>query len=71
MSKSKSSRLCIFEDCQKRASFNYKDESKGTYCAQHKLENMVDVLNPKCYYENCITTKYFWNKCIIYNMFIY
>ena len=29
------------------------NESKAIYCGTHKLENMVDVINKKCIFENC------------------
>ena len=40
--------ICIETGCNVRSSFNVKGEKKGSYCAQHKLEGMVDVNNPIC-----------------------
>ena len=36
-------RYCIISDCEKNASFNYKNEKNGIYCFKHKLKNMVNV----------------------------
>ena len=40
--------ICIELVCNVRSSFNVKGEKKGLYCAQHKLEGMVNVLKPTC-----------------------
>ena len=45
--------LCNFEGCTKNASFNYEGETKGLYCSQHKLENMLDVKSKRCNLEGC------------------
>ena len=40
-------RKCIV--CKKtRANFNLPGETKATHCASCKLENMIDIKNPKC-----------------------
>ena len=44
---------CNAVGCGKRASFNHKDKSKGIYCSNHKLDDMVDVVNKHCIYEGC------------------
>ena len=36
-------RYCIISDCEKNASFNYKDLKDPIYCNIHKLKNMVNV----------------------------
>ena len=36
-------RYCIISDCEKNASFNYKNEKDPIYCNNHKLKNMVNV----------------------------
>ena len=36
-------RYCIISDCEKNASFNYKNEKDPIYCNTHKLKNMVNV----------------------------
>ena len=38
-------RYCIISDCEKNASFNYKNEKDAVYCNNHKLENMINVKN--------------------------
>ena len=40
-------------DCDKGAIFNLSIEIKALYCATHKKENMVDVINKKCIKLNC------------------
>jgi len=44
------SEKCIFENCEKQPSFNYKNISKAIYCVNHKLEEMIDVRNKKCFF---------------------
>jgi hypothetical protein len=44
---------CIFQGCTKIKLYNYEGETKGIYCTNHKLENMVVVTNTKCAYDNC------------------
>ena len=41
-------RYCIISDCEKNASFNYKDLKDPIYCNTHKLENMVNVKKSRC-----------------------
>ena len=36
-------KYCIISDCEKNASFNYKNEKDPIYCNTHKLENMINV----------------------------
>ena len=36
-------KYCIISDCEKNASFNYKDLKDTIYCNTHKLENMINV----------------------------
>jgi len=50
---------CIHEGCKKRSSFNNEGEIRGLYCAEHKLEGMVNVKNPKCIQEGCKKTPAF------------
>ena len=38
-------KYCIISDCEKNASFNYKDLKDSIYCNTHKLENMVNAKN--------------------------
>ena len=36
-------KYCIISNCEKNASFNYKDLKDPIYCNTHKLENMINV----------------------------
>ena len=36
-------KYCIISDCEKYASFNYKDLKDSIYCNSHKLDGMVNV----------------------------
>jgi hypothetical protein len=36
---------CIFENCIKQPSFNLPTEKNGLYCSEHKLENMINVVD--------------------------
>jgi uncharacterized protein YajQ (UPF0234 family) len=44
----KKSNICIYNNCNKQASFNYKNKSKALYCKNHKLTNMIDIISKKC-----------------------
>lgn len=44
---------CIYDGCNKKASYNYYYETKRLYCATHKLLNMVDINNKKCKFKGC------------------
>ena len=37
----------------KQSSCNYKNETKGIYCAKHKLKEMIDIISKKCIFKNC------------------
>ena len=40
--------------------YNFDSENKGIYCAQHKKQNMVDVMTKRrCVEENCLKNPYF------------
>ena len=41
-------KYCIISDCEKIASFNYKDLKDPIYCNTHKLENMIKVKKIRC-----------------------
>ena len=48
-------RRCVEENCLKQPSFNFDSEVKGIYCAQHKKQNMVDVITiRKCLEKSCL-----------------
>jgi hypothetical protein len=44
--------MCIFENCKKRAYYNYETEEKPKFCSEHRLENMINMKSKKCF-ENC------------------
>ena len=45
--------MCIYEGCKVRPVYNTAGETKGLYCATHKLEGMVDIKNKTCIHEGC------------------
>ena len=47
-------KYCIISDCEKNASFNYKDLKDPIYCNTHKLENMVNVKKSDIDKYNCL-----------------
>ena len=49
----KKARICIFENCNKRANFNLEGQKNGIYCSTHKLEGMINVLSKTCVFEGC------------------
>jgi uncharacterized protein YajQ (UPF0234 family) len=44
----KKSRICIYNNCNKQASFNYINNKLRLYCKNHKLNDMVDIKNKRC-----------------------
>jgi len=46
---------CVFESCTTSACFNYREKYKGLYCSVHKLDNMINVVSPKCNSSWCET----------------
>jgi hypothetical protein len=52
---------CDHDLCFKSPSYNYINEKKPKYCVDHKLENMVDVVNKNCIFQSC-------SNRAIYNM---
>ena len=44
---------CMHEHCTKRPNFNLPTETKGLYCFEHKLENMISVKSKKCQEKKC------------------
>lgn len=49
----KKSTHCIFENCYKRASFNFECEKTRLYCCSHRLDGMVNKVHKTCIYPNC------------------
>ena len=47
--------MCIYPNCKKRPTFNVEGQKKPSYCGEHKLDGMVDVVNQKCKSEWCNT----------------
>lgn len=45
--------ICVFENCNKSAFYNYIGLKEKLYCNEHKLENMINVKNKSCKYEGC------------------
>ena len=48
----KSKKLCIYQDCKIRCNFNFRG-LHAIYCANHKLETMINVNDKTCLFENC------------------
>ena len=40
-------------ECNKRPTYNYKDEKKGIYCKEHKKIGMVDIKHKLCIENGC------------------
>ena len=49
------SKLCAHDGCTRRPSFGAPDQTKGAYCATHKLAGMVDVMSKRkrCAHDGC------------------
>ena len=47
-------KYCIISDCEKNASFNYKDLKDPIYCNTHQLENMINVKKIDVDKYNCL-----------------
>lgn len=45
--------ICQEKDCKKRASFNYKGETKYIYCAKHSLAGMINITYKSCKFQDC------------------
>lgn len=55
-------KLCEYEECKTRPSYNKIGESKPLYCKKHCLSDMVNVISVRCSTEGC-------NKLPNYNYF--
>ena len=55
-------KYCIISDCEKNASFNYKDLKDPIYCNTHKLENMINVKNLDVNKYNCLLCNKYISK---------
>ena len=47
-------KYCIISDCEKNASFNYKDLKDPIYCNTHKLDGMINVKKSDVDKHNCL-----------------
>jgi hypothetical protein len=48
----KHKKQCIFKGCKKRPNFGFKN-GNANFCAEHKQQNMIDVVNKRCKHEGC------------------
>ena len=55
-------KYCIISDCEKNASFNYKDLKDPIYCNTHKLENMINVKKSHIDKHNCLLCNKYISK---------
>uniref|UniRef100_A0A6C0I4V3 Uncharacterized protein n=1 Tax=viral metagenome TaxID=1070528 RepID=A0A6C0I4V3_9ZZZZ len=44
---------CVAESCSKSASFNEAGQLSAKYCATHKTETMINVINRMCNFDGC------------------
>lgn len=51
------SKLCQGINCKKKSIFNYENETKPLYCYEHKLNDMIDIINKKCKSIICFGTR--------------
>ena len=45
--------VCEYSNCKTRPSFNLTGQTKGRFCAKHRLPEMVDVQHKTCESEGC------------------
>lgn len=45
--------ICIYDNCNKQAYYNYSETKEKLYCVEHKLENMINVSSSKCKFNDC------------------
>ena len=50
---------CVFAGCTVQPSFNLAGQSNGLYCADHKLEGMVNVTSKRCVFTGCMVQPHF------------
>jgi len=46
---------CEHVGCKKHPNFNYQGQIRSRFCAEHKLENMIDIKNKQCEHIGCKT----------------
>ena len=55
-------KYCIISDCEKNASFNYKDLKDPIYCNDHKLDDMINVKKIDVDKYNCLLCNRYISK---------
>ena len=55
-------KYCIISNCEKNASFNYKDLKNAIYCDTHKLKNMINVKKSDVDKHNCLLCNKYISK---------
>ena len=53
------SRICIYNCCKTRPSYNLEGETKALYCVIHKLDNMINVIDKTCIHLGCKTIPFY------------
>jgi len=48
-------RVCKDQGCILLPSFNVEGQTRGIYCADHKLPGMINVKSKRCEFDGCIT----------------
>jgi hypothetical protein len=48
-------RKCKYDNCRTYPCFNYKQFTKGMYCAKHKMVGMINVVSSHCIEPGCTT----------------
>jgi hypothetical protein len=51
--------MCIHDGCKVRPVYNTDGESKALYCAEHKLDGMVNVKSKRCIHDGCKVRPYY------------
>lgn len=63
--------ICIYDNCNKQAYYNYSETKEKLYCVEHKLDNMFNVKNKICEYKDCSKQAMFNNKNNILGKFCF
>jgi len=45
--------MCNYPNCKTISNYNFQGEKYGLYCKMHKIDNMIDVKNKKCFHIGC------------------
>ena len=46
-------KLCIYEDCKIRPTYNVEGQTNALYCVKHKLDGMISICHRTCIYVKC------------------